>query len=373
VKRARFLAAAIAALGLSAVPGPATGQFWHTEVGFRGGFARLQKAGAGGPGRIDLIDLPGGDYLGQVQSQSALFLVVPVSGPLAIEPSLSFQQNTPTLIVGTMFLAGLRADVALPSGFYAAVGGALRYRDATQSAMQPGVQVAAGWRVQVLGPVSARVEAQANAFKKTAQTFAYDAYAIEIGVSTRLDTPRPPLLLDLRSRPRPRGIWEPMIGFSGGYSRLHLIGGGDLSVLSFPGTGTGSLSGIFAPGTAPFFFVVPALGRLALEVGLDAHRAQSPGPNTVFSGQVSPRLDLALSSHWYVAAGVRSHLLSGSGKPLVAVGGIGVGAGYRWDVTPDVAARTELSYSMDRGRKDFGVTPANSLGLSIGLMVAPLR
>jgi hypothetical protein len=50
-----------------------------------------------------------------------------------------------------------------------------------------------------------------------------------------------------------------------------------------------------------------------------------------------------------------------------------VAAGYRVDVATDVIARAELSYSVDRQRPDFGVSPTNSLGLSLGLMVAPMR
>lgn len=359
------LLAALAVGGARELPA----QDWHPEVGIRGGVVRLKRAGSGQHDQIDLVDLPGGDYLGQVQAQSALFAVVPVAGPLAIEPSLSLQQNTPTLIVGTMLLAGLRADVALPYGAYAGLGALVRYRDATQSATQPGIQAALGWRVEVRGPVSARVEAQFNGFKKTSQTFPYDAYALEVGVSTRLDRPAPRPV----PHPSPRPDWEPMIGMAGGYSRLHLIGGGDLAVFSFPGTGSGSLAGIFAPGTPAFFFLVPVTGPLALEVGADLHRAQTTGPNTVFSGQLSPRLDLALGPHWYLAALLRAHFLSGTGKPLVAVAGTGMAAGYRIDVLPDVALRTELSYALDRGRADFGVTPVNTLGLTMGLMVAPLR
>ena len=350
-------------------PTAPTAQDWHLEVGLRGGFVRLKPAGTGRADQVDLLDLPGGDYLGQVQAQTGLFVTIPLAGPLALEPSLSLQQNTPTLIVGTMFLGGLRANVALPYGFFAGVGGLVRYRDATQSATQPGIQAALGWRLQVLGPVSVRAEAQFNAYRRTSQTFPYDAYALAVGVSTRLDDPPP----RPSPRRRPRPDWEPMVGLAGGYSRLHLVGGGDLAVFSIPGSGTGSLAGIFAPGTSPFFFVVPIAGPLALEVGTDAHRAQSSGPNTVFSGQVSPRLDWAFGPHWYVAAGGRTHVLAGTGKPVVAVPGAAVGAGYRLDVTPDVMARAELSYSVDRGRRDFGVTPVNALGLSIGLMVAPLR
>lgn len=364
-----LILAALAAAAAFGCAASAAAQTWHTEVGLRGGLVRVKPTGTGRSDQIDLVDLPGGDFLGQVQAQSALFVVIPVSAAFALEPSISLQQNTPTLVVGTMMLLGLRADVALPGGLYGAAGGLLRYRDATQVAAQPGFQAALGWRLQVLGPVSVRAEAQFNGFKKTAQTFPFDTYAFEVGMSVRLDDPpaKP------SPHPRPRPDWEPMVGLSGGYSRLHLIGGGDLSVLSFPGTGTGSLSGIFAPGTAPFFFILPVAGPIAVEVGADAHRAQSPGPNTVFSGQISPRLDVALARHWYLAAGLRAHFLSGSGKPLVAVPGAGVGVGYRWDVTPDVSARTELSYNLDHGRSDFGVGPANSLGLSIGLMVAPLR
>jgi len=347
----------------------AAAQDWHLEVGLRGGFVRLKPAGTGRADQVDLLDLPGGDYLGQVQAQTGLFVTVPVAGPFALEPSLSLQQNTPTLIVGTMFLAGLRANVALPAGFFAGAGALVRYRDATKAAMQPGVQAALGWRVQVLGPVSLRAEAQFNAYKRTSQTFPYDAYAVAVGVSTRLDDPPP----KPAARRRPRPDWEPMVGLAGGYSRLHQIGGTDFAVFSLPGAGTGSLAGVFAPGTSPFFFVLPLTGPLALEVGSDAHRAQSNGPRTVFSGQVSPRLDWALGPHWYVAAGERTHVVAGTGRPVVAVPGAALAAGYRIDITPDVMARTELSYAVDRGRLDFGLNPVNTLGLSFGLMVAPLR
>lgn len=356
-------------IALLAVCGAASarGQAWHTELGIRGGWVRLKQAGTGRPDQIDLIDLPGGDYLGQVQAQSALFLIVPLSGPVALEPSLSLQQNTPSLIVGTMILSGLRADVALPAGWFLGAGGLLRYRDGTGVAMQPGVQLAVGWRTTVLGPISIRAEGQFNGFKKTSQTFAYDAYAFELGLSTRLDSPAP-------ARPRPHPDWEPMIGIAGGYARAHLVGGGDLAVFSAPGIGTGSLAGVFAASPAPFFILVPIRGPLAFEVGLDAHRAQSsPGPTTVFSGQIAPRLDLALGRHWYAAVGGRAHFLAGSGEPVVAVPGVGIAGGYRMDVTPDVAFRIELSYALDHGRTDFGIVPANTLGLTMGLMVAPQR
>jgi len=348
---------------------PAAAQDWHLEVGLRGGFVRLKPAGTGQADQVDLVDLPGGDFLGQVQGQTGLFVTIPVAGPVALEPSLSLQQNTPKLIVGTMFLAGLRADLALPGGFFAGIGGLVRYRDAPQSATQPALQVALGWRVQVLGPVSLRAEAQVNTYKRTSQTFPYDAYAVAVGVSTRLDGPAP--------RPaahrRPRPAWEPMVGVAGGYARLHFVGGSDLAVFALPGGGTGSLAGIFAPGITPFFFVVPAAGPLAVEVGTDLHRAQSAGPSTVTSGQLSPRLDLSLSPHWYVAAGARAHLLAGTGKPVVVVPGAALAAGWRTDVTPGVLMRAELSYTSDHGRIDFGIAPANALGFSIGLMVAPLR
>jgi len=353
----------------AALPARASAQAWHLEVGLRGGFVRLKPAGTGQADQVDLLDLPGGDYLGQVQGQTGLFVTIPVAGPLALEPSLSLQQNTPTLIVGTMLLAGLRADLALPYGFFAGLGGLVRYRDATQSATQPGIQGAVGWRVQVLGPVSVRAEAQFNAYRRTSQTFPYDAYAVALGVSTRLDDPAP----RPAGRRRPRPDWEPMVGLAGGYAHLHFVGAGDLAVFTVPGGGTGSLAGIFAPGVPPFFLVVPAFGPLAVEVGTDAHRAQSAGPNTVFSGQVSPRLDLSLSPHWYVAAGARAHVLAGTGKPVVVVPGAALAAGWRTDVTPDVMMRAELFYSMDHGRSDFGIDPANALGFSLGLMVAPLR
>lgn len=360
---------ALCVLLATAAVRPAAAQAWHPELGLRGGLVRLKPAGTGHSDQVDLLDLPGGDYLGQIQSQSALYLVVPLGGRLALEPSLSFQQNTPALIVGTMALLGLRADVALGRGFFAAVGGTLRYRDAASPAMQPGIQGALGWAVQVMGPVSFRVEAQATAFRRTALTFPYDAYAFLVGMDTRLDDRPPPP----SAHRRPRPLWEPMVGVQGGYYRLHIVGTGDIAVLSLPGNGAGSLAGVFAPGPAPFFFVLPLAGPVALEVGADAHRSQSSGPNTVFTGQIAPRLDWALGAHWYLAAGGRLHLLKGTGTALVAPPGGVVAAGYRVEVTADVIARAELSYSVDRQRVDFGVLPTNSLGLSLGLMVAPMR
>jgi hypothetical protein len=349
---------------------PAAAQAWHPEIGLRGGLVRLKPTGTGRSDQVDLLDLPGGDYLGQVQSQSALYLVIPLGGRLALEPSLSFQQNTPALIVGTMALMGLRADVALGRGFFAAVGGALRYRDASTAAFQPGVQGAVGWGAQLMGPVSLRVEAQVTAFRRTSLTFPYDAYALLVGMSTRLDDRPPPPSARRKRRP----IWEPMVGVQGGYYRLHVIGAGeDIAVLSLPGNGSGSLTGVFAPGPAPFFFVVPLGGPLALEVGADAHRSQSSGPVTVFTGQIAPRVDWALGEHWYVAAGGRFHLLKGTGTALVAPPGVAVATGYRVEVTADVIARAELSYNVDRERSDFGVSPTNSLSFTVGLMVAPVR
>lgn len=172
----------VAAIGLAAVGAQA--QAWQTELGFQGGFVRLKPAGTGRNDHTDLFTAPGFNLGPALPTPSALFMIVPLSPKVALEPSLSVdvlsQTNTATVLQ-----AGVRIDYAIASGLYGA-GGALLGR-LSNAGYEAGLQVAGGYRFHLTGPVHARVEANVQTWKgKHGAINPSDTYGVLFGISARL-------------------------------------------------------------------------------------------------------------------------------------------------------------------------------------------
>jgi hypothetical protein len=116
---------------------------------------------------------------------------------------------------------------------------------------------------------------------------------------------------------------------------------------------------------------VPLGTRIALEPALDVHRFQESG-QTSFSGNVSARLDYALNQAWYGAVGGNLHYLKSTGVTGFARTGVNVGWGYRFGLSQALGGRIEMNYTMFAKNRTFGIDPANTFGLMMGV-TAPLR
>jgi hypothetical protein len=136
------------------------------------------------------------------------------------------------------------------------------------------------------------------------------------------------------------------------------------------GSGLGAL-GIAAGGPATMFAIIPVGTKIALEPGLDLSRFQAGG-TTDFVGNVSARLNYALSGGWYAAAGGTLTYIKSTGTDAASLTGLQTAVGYRFAVSGPVSARVELNYTMSGKNTDIGLPPINVMGLMLSAMV-PLK
>jgi hypothetical protein len=335
--------------------------FWQPAIGIQGGYARIKPAGTGRSDAVDLIEFPTPGYVAPLLAGSSLFAVIPVGRRLAIEPTFSVANLTQS--VGgdvTTARVGLRADLALSSSFYGAIGGVLNnLQQGGQHSTQFGAQIAAGYRFGLtprLGPT--------------------DTYALLFGVSSRLN--RTPAARGTRAPAA--GDWAPMIGVTGGYSSIHGDGTGlQITGVFFPGFGGSAAAltgaGTFLPQTPTLFAIIPVGRRLAFEPGIDLHRFQGNG-QTVFAANLAGRLDYAVAGGWYAALGAHEEWVKAtkgsfadSTKTSVGITGASVAWGYRFHLAGDLGARTELNYAAF-GKNDSAKTPAvNTISILFSIMM----
>src|SRR6266545_4235620 len=126
----RPLLTLLAFIALAGADASAQGQ-WAWEIGVVGGFARFMPAGGGQPRYADRLDLPG-----SASAYTTLFVVIPLTSRLALEPAIAASRTTfkeandlsPAASSANVRLT-LRADVAIAAGLYIAAGELLRYKD----------------------------------------------------------------------------------------------------------------------------------------------------------------------------------------------------------------------------------------------------
>lgn len=342
---------------------------WRPEIGIQGGFARFKPTGTGAPDEVDLWDAPGDGT-----RYTTMFAIVPVTGRLAIEPSVGASQVS---IVGDANgLIGyvsssrvslvVRGNVALAAGLYAAAGGVLRYFEtAGLHRNRVGLVAGVGYRERLSAQLTARVEAQAITMPGDDRFFPFNVYALLVGVSRQAggaaSTNAPTAQGPRTAR------WRPAIGIAGGYVHSHSRGSLsglpiklDQTLLALPGSAATSPAALYA--------IVPVWGRLALELGLDAHRSAS-GDSASFSAQLAPRIDVGLHGGWYAAAGGSLRYLEQTGVTGFAFAGANVAAGYRFPLTPQLGGRVELSFTAFKERADFPLAQ-NVVAVMVGVTMA---
>lgn len=172
----------VAAVGLGAAGAQAQG--WQTELGIQGGFVRVKPAGTHRNDQTDALLAPGFNLGPAFPAPNSLYLIVPVSPKMALEPSLAGA----FLATGTsasVLQAGLRIDYDIASGIYGA-GGALLGR-VSNAGYEAGLQVAGGYRFHLTGPVHARLEANVQTWKGKSGAFRpTNTYGLLFGISARI-------------------------------------------------------------------------------------------------------------------------------------------------------------------------------------------
>ena len=176
------------ALALLVATAAAAQRAWNPELGIQGGFARVKPAGTRASDQVDLVDLPGFGLAPGLPGYGTLFAVIPLRGKVAIEPAISMLQfSLGGVIGGTGVHLGLRGDVAVTRGLYAAAGGTLGYSESGGGHdEQLGLQAALGYRMHLSSRLNARVEALANTLRQTARLRPATVYAVLFGLSARL-------------------------------------------------------------------------------------------------------------------------------------------------------------------------------------------
>ena len=352
---------------------------WQSEIGIQGGFSRFKPAGTGVKDQIDLFDVPGFSIGPLVHSYGAIFAIIPWRDKIAIEPTLSTSELSSTTLNLSLVTLGVRADYALTPKIYAAAGGTLGYLEFSgQHESQLGVQVALGYRLRLSGGLNGRLEANWQSTKGSNLLGPANVYSVLFGVSARASG-------GAAARPaRSTSAWDRVIGVQGGYSHIHGIGtgAGDVTILSFPGWGTGLTTSPLAGGqviaVAPTLFAIfPAGRKLAIEPGVDFHRTQTGGV-TAFSASIQARLDYAVSGGWYAAAGgnltytkATPGFFPDPTKSSVSVPGMNVAWGYRFHMTGAFGGRVEANYLMFKQNNDLSLA-TNTFGLMFGATM-PLR
>lgn len=362
---------------LSALATGAQAQSWHTEFGIQSGYTRLKAAGTGNSDYIDVFGIPGFNVPGIIPAGPSLFAILPWKNKIAVETSLSTRQGNDGLLGdATSLNLGVRGDYAITPRLYGAAGGVLNWIETGgQHETQLGVSAALGYRFGFVRGLRGRVEANVAFLGKSNLLSPVDIYSVQFGVSKQLGSAgaggaargrnTAPALASNRA-------WQPVFGVQGGYTRSHTVGGGsDLTALSVPGIG-GAVTVLGTPAGPPVLFAILPIGRkIAIEPGLDVSRIQTSG-TTLFSGNLSTRLNYAVSGGWYAAAGGNLQYIKVTGSGGESVTGANLAWGYRFPFTSGLGGRFEMAYTMMRKNTNLGLPATNTLALQFGATM-PLR
>ena len=154
------------------------------------------------------------------------------------------------------------------------------------------------------------------------------------------------------------------LGLAGGYVDNHVYGNALGFYFDVHETGIAlPVSGSTTPPTLSL--VVPVRGRLAVETGFGAQWTQQQG-NTLFDGQLSTRLDLAIYRGGYVAGGGNIRYIESTGSYGFAFAGANVAAGYRFPLIEGLDGRAEVSFTTFKERRDFPFAQ-NALAVLLGV------
>src|SRR5258708_162740 len=108
--------------------------------------------------------------------------------------------------------------------------------------------------------------------------------------------------------------------------------------------------------------MVPLGGSVALETGFNALRTQQQG-STLFDGQLSTRLNLAVYRGWYVAGGGNIRYVEQTGISGFAFAGANVAAGYRFPLIEELDGRLEFTFTTFKDSPEFPLRQKTPRGL----------
>ncbi|MGH7530127.1 MAG: hypothetical protein ACREMN_07060 [Gemmatimonadales bacterium] len=373
--RSAFAVLALVATTTATVESTAQAQrAWQPEIGIQGGYSHVKPAGTGEDDAETLIMLPGGSTLTPLLSYGSLYAIIPWNNKLAVEPTLGFSQFNVFGGGGTAMRIGLRLNYALSDGLYAGGGGVLNYIESGgDNGTQLGLQLGVGYRRQLSPGLNGRIEAQWVTVNEAENvTDAFNAYSVLLGVSSRIGA-RPAA----RGRPgaaRSTSLWTSALGVVGGYSRVHVVGGGgDFTALTAPGFGSSIAPTLdaFAPGPPVLFAILPIGRNIALEPGLDVTSVDGPVEGSIFAAAVGLRLNYAVTGGWYGAVGGQlTHVDAEDGVSTSVLGG-SLAWGYRFTLTRNLGGRVELNYLSNPRNDDLG-TATNTFSVLLGVLM-PVR
>lgn len=343
-------------------------QTWGpASLGLQGGFSYIKYDGTR---YFDSeLNLPGLTYGPSLPLPRAVFVTVPLSSRLALEPSVSVGVSSSNLVWSNTLLLGVRGDYLITRSLYAAAGiaagrGASGTSSGATSRYTFGVQGAIGARLRLAGPLVGRAEAVAQLWAKNAPYPAQNIYSLMVGVSAPVTTRRSVTAPDDRALPhRP---WELSLGISSSFVDQHYQSfPTDIISFSFPGHGTES-NGVSPP---VLFATIPLKGRLALEPGLEVHRSHDN--NFTYGALVlSARLNYALGRGWYAGPGLEFVTRKASDTPYVGFAGVSAQGGYQFHLTGAWGGRVEVSHTIMARQGVWHEPPLTVTAITIGATVA---
>lgn len=341
---------------------------WQPEIGFQAGYSQSKPAGTGVDDKQTFFMLPGVSTIVPVLTYGSIYAIIPWSDKVAVEPTFGFSQFT--LIAGaTAARVGARINYAITPKLYGAAGGVLNYLSAGTSSTQLGLQLGLGYRLKFTQSLNGRIEAQWVSTGNTDNIAPFNTYSVLVGVATPLSARGVPPVRSARAASN--SVWRRSVGINGGYTHVHLTGGGDAVFLSAPGIG-GSLGGldVYAPGPATVFAIFPIGRKIALEPGLDIASIDQ-GTGSAMGVAFSGRLNYAFSHGWYGALGGQlAHVNPSTGNSASVFGAV-LAWGNRFNLTSNLGGRVELNYLAFPNNSDVG-TAANTFSVLFGLTM-PLK
>lgn len=358
------LVAPLAALALLAPLRLAAQQWGQTALGLEGGFTYIKYAGT--KFFDSELHLPGFSDGTALPTPPSLYVIVPVDGRLALEPSLALSLSSGTLAWNNHVQLGLRGDYLISSTFYGALGvilvrGGSGSGSTSNSGYALGAQGAIGARVHLTGNLDGRAEAEAQFWGKTRTSVPQNAYSLMLGVSAPISGRPASVAMGGDSRHPPRAV---RLGIEGGLTDQHITNLSDQLELAVPGAGT---QGAFVSPPA-FFITVPISRRLTIEPGLELHRTHF-NSFTIATGALSARVNMGLGDGWYVGSGLVEVVKKATITPLVGLTGLSVQGGYEFKLAGAWDGRLELSHIILARQREWHEPPLSVTSLMVGATV----
>ena len=358
------LLAPLAALALLS-PISLTAQQWGpTALGLQGGFTYIKYPGT----RFfdSELHLPGYSAGAGLPTPPSLFVIVPMAGRLALEPSLELGLSSSNTFWNSQFELGLRTDYLITSTFYGALGAVL-IRNSSESGSTRnslyalGAQGAIGARFHLTGVLDGRAEAQAQFWRKVTTMVPQNIYSLMVGFTAPISGRQTGATASEKSPRERRAI---RLGIAGGLNDQHFVGGSDFLQLAMPGTGNQGNG--FAP--PALFVTVPLSDRLTLEPGLELHRTHYNG-FTYATGALAIHLNVALGGGWYAGGGPVEVTKKATRTALLGLTGVSVQGGYEFKLAGAWNGRLELSHIILARQRAWHEPPLSVTSLMVGATV----